>query len=66
MKSAKTQPKARQYLDRLAAGGRCHFSSTEARTNADDAVVLLPARARNARRDETWKLIVNVKVEPHL
>ena len=32
MKSAPARHKARQYLDRLAAGGRYHFSSAEARS----------------------------------
>jgi predicted transcriptional regulator of viral defense system len=54
-------------LERAGARAKTTALKEYVRTNADDAVILLPrARARHTRRDDTWKLIVNVKVEPQL
>ena len=54
-------------LERAGARAKTAPLKEYVRVNAGDAVVLLPrARARHARRDETWKLIINVKVEPQL
>ena len=52
---------ARSYIDGLAARGRYHFTSEEAR----DIAPLIPAVPREgAMRDAGWKLDVNAKEEP--
>lgn len=54
-------------LERAGARAKTAPLKDYVRANAGDVVVLLPrAHTRKAHRDETWKLIVNVKVEPQL
>lgn len=54
-------------LERAGARAKTAPLKRYVQTNAADTVVLLPgARGRKTRREEVWKLIVNVDVKPQL